>query len=50
MANGTQMSGTATANEFRVQIQGNTHDQTHPFRLTIEATRVGSVSFCPRHK
>jgi len=43
MANGTQMSGTVTNNDndFRAQIQGNTHDQEHPFRLTIEATRVG---------
>jgi hypothetical protein len=41
MANGTQMSGTVTQNEFRAQVEGNTTDQTHPFRITIVATRSG---------
>jgi hypothetical protein len=41
MANGTQMSGTATQNEFRAEVVGNTTDQTHPFRITIQATRSG---------
>jgi hypothetical protein len=41
MANGTQISGTATQNEFRAQVQGNTTDQTHPFTITIQATRSG---------
>jgi hypothetical protein len=41
MANGTQMSGTVTQNEFRAQVKGNTTDQTHPFTITIEATRSG---------
>jgi hypothetical protein len=41
MANGTQISGTATQNEFRAQVQGNTTDQTHPFTITIQAMRSG---------